>query len=120
MGTIPSIVPPALSLRLFMPASAIALLEAVQPLSIKGDGLSGSQELIAQGQDNITACLTSGIPGCGSFTRGTHMVTLGARTRMGSVFSGMLQRITCRSDVCDLPPSGQFQATASGPSPNPR
>ena len=31
--------------------------------------------------------------------------------------SGLLQRITCRGDVCDLPPAGQPQAT-SGPSSN--
>ena len=106
VGAIPSIVPPlslppALSLDLFkdlfMPALAIALLGAVQSLAIgkqmaaiKGDSFSGSQELIAQGLGNITAGLTSGIPGCGSFTRSAPMVTLGAHTRMGSVFSGLL------------------------------
>ena len=106
VGAIPSIVPPlslppalsrGLFKDLFMPALAIALLGAVQSLAIgkqmaaiKGDSFSGSQELIAQGLGNITAGLTSGIPGCGSFTRSAPMVTLGAHTRMGSVFSGLL------------------------------
>ena len=105
-GAIPSIIPPlslpaAFSLSLFrdlfMPALAIALLGAVQSLAIgkqmagiRGDKFDGSQELIGQGLANIAAGLTSGIPGCGSFTRSAPMVALGARTRMASVFSGLL------------------------------
>ena len=103
-GAIPSIIPPlslpaAFSLSLFrdlfMPALAIALLGAVQSLAIgkqmagiRGDKFDGSQELIGQGLANIAAGLTSGIPG--SFTRSAPMVALGARTRMASVFSGLL------------------------------
>ena len=78
-------------------ALAIALLGAVQSLAIgkqmagiRGDKFDGSQELIGQGLANIAAGLTSGIPGCGSFTRSAPMVALGARTRMASVFSGLL------------------------------
>ena len=106
VGVIPSVVPP-FSLPpsfdldavrdLFMPALAIALLGTVESLaigkqlaSIKGDAFDGSQELIGQGLGNIAAGLTSGIPGCGSFTRSALVVTSGGRTRMGTVFSGIL------------------------------
>ena len=106
VGAIPSVVPP-FSLPpsfdldavrdLFMPALAIALLGTVESLAIgkqlaniKGDAFDGSQELIGQGLGNIAAGLTSGIPGCGSFTRSALVVTSGGRTRMGTVFSGIL------------------------------
>ena len=105
-GAIPSIIPPlslpaAFSLSLFrdlfMPALAIALLGAVQSLAIgkqmagiRGDSFDGSQELIGQGLGNIAAGLTSGIPGCGSFTRSALVVTSGGNTRMGTVYSGLL------------------------------
>lgn len=106
VGPIPSVIPP-LSLPpafdltavadLFMPALAIALLGTVESLAIgkqmaniKGDRFDGSQELIGQGLGNIAAGLTSGIPGCGSFTRSALVVTSGGRTRMGTVFSGLL------------------------------
>ena len=106
VGAIPSVVPPfslppSFSLDavrdLFMPALAIAMLGTVESLaigkqlaSIKGDVFDGSQELIGQGLGNIAAGLTSGIPGCGSFTRSALVVTSGGRTRMGTVFSGIL------------------------------
>ena len=104
-GAIPSIIPPlslpaAFSLSLFrdlfMPALAIALLGAVQSLAIgkqmagiRGDKFDGSQELIGQGLANIAAGLTSGDPGCGSLPQRAHGCA-GARTRMASVFSGLL------------------------------
>ena len=106
VGAIPSVVPPFSmppsfdldAVRdLFMPALAIALLGTVESLAIgkqlaniKGDVFDGSQELIGQGLGNIAAGLTSGIPGCGSFTRSALVVTSGGRTRMGTVFSGIL------------------------------
>ena len=106
VGAIPSVVPPLslppafdmASIRdLFMPALAIALLGAVESLAIgkqlagiRGDRFDGSQELIGQGLGNIAAGLTSGIPGCGSFTRSALVVTSGGRSRMGTVFSGLL------------------------------
>lgn len=106
VGAIPSVVPPfslppAFDLDavrdLFMPALAIALLGTVESLaigkqlaSVKGDQFDGSQELLGQGLGNIAAGLTSGIPGCGSFTRSALVVASGGRTRMGTVFSGML------------------------------
>ena len=106
VGEIPSIVPPfslppsfdlSAVRDLFMPALAIALLGTVESLAIgkqlaniKGDSFDGSQELIGQGLGNIAAGLTSGIPGCGSFTRSALVVTSGGRTRMGTVFSGIL------------------------------
>lgn len=34
--------------------------------------------------------------------------------------SNLLQRITCRGDVCDLPPAAQSREAVSGPSPNQR
>lgn len=106
VGPVPSIIPPfslppsfdltALG-DLFMPALAIALLGAVESLAIgkqmaavRGDSFDGSQELIGQGLGNMAAGLTSGIPGCGSFTRSSLMVASGGRTRMCSVFSGLL------------------------------
>lgn len=106
VGAIPSIipplsVPPAFDLAavrdLFMPALALALLGTVESLaigkqlaSVKNDNFDGSQELIGQGLGNMAAGITSGIPGCGSFTRSALMVTSGGRTRMGTVFSGIL------------------------------
>ena len=61
-----------------------------QLASVKNDNFDGSQELIGQGLGNMAAGITSGIPGCGSFTRSALMVTSGGRTRMGTVFSGIL------------------------------
>lgn len=106
VGPIPGIIPPlslppAFALTalgdLFMPALAIALLGTVESLAIgkqmadiRGDVFNGSQELIGQGLGNIAAGLTSGIPGCGSFTRSALVVTSGGTTRMGTVFSGLL------------------------------
>ena len=97
----PLSLPPAFDMAsirdLFMPALAIALLGAVESLAIgkqlagiRGDRFDGSQELIGQGLGNIAAGLTSGIPGCGSFTRSALVVTSGGRSRMGTVFSGLL------------------------------
>lgn len=106
VGAIPSVIPPLSlppafdmdSIRdLFMPSLAIALLGAVESLAIgkqlagiRGDRFDGSQELIGQGLGNMAAGLTSGIPGCGSFTRSALVVTSGGRSRMGTVFSGLL------------------------------
>ena len=106
VGAIPSVIPPlsmppAFDLEavrdLFMPALALALLGTVESLaigkqlaSVKNDSFDGSQELIGQGLGNMAAGITSGIPGCGSFTRSALMVTSGGRTRMGTVFSGLL------------------------------
>lgn len=106
VGAIPSIVPPfslppAFDLNavrdLFLPALAIALLGSVESLAIgkqlanvRGDIFDGSRELIGQGLGNVAAGLTSGIPGCGSFTRSALMVAAGGRTRMGTAFSGLL------------------------------
>ena len=94
-GAIPSIIPPlslpaAFSLSLFRDLFMPALAIGKQMAGIRGDKFDGSQELIGQGLANIAAGLTSGIPGCGSFTRSAPMVALGARTRMASVFSGLL------------------------------
>lgn len=106
IADIPDIVPP-LSLppafdfdlvrNLFSPALALAILGGVQSLAIgkqlagvRNDTFDGSRELIAQGLGNIAAGFTSGLPGCGSFTRSAPMIALGARTRMAAVFSGLL------------------------------
>lgn len=96
----PLSLPPMPDLRvirdLFLPALAIALLGAVESLaigknlsSIKGDHFNGSQELAAQGLGNVAAGLTSGIPGCGSFTRSALNVAAGGRTCFATVFSGV-------------------------------
>lgn len=106
VGAIPNVipplsVPPAFDLAavrdLFMPALALAMLGAVESLaigkqlaSVKNDSFDGSQELVGQGLANMAAGVTSGIPGCGSFTRSALMVTSGGHTRMGTVFSGVL------------------------------
>ena len=97
----PLSLPPALNMAairdLFLPALAIALLGAVESLAIgknlaavRGDNFDGSRELIGQGLGNVAAGLTSGIPGCGSFTRSVLNVTSGGRTRFATVFSGIL------------------------------
>ncbi|MGE9984681.1 SulP family inorganic anion transporter [Desulfovibrio sp. SGI.169] len=106
VGPVPNIIPPfspppSFDLTvlgdLFMPALAIALLGAVESLAIgkqmaavRGDSFDGSQELVAQGLGNMAAGLTSGIPGCGSFTRSSLVVASGGKTRMSTVFSGLL------------------------------
>ena len=61
-----------------------------QMAAVRGDSFDGSQELVAQGLGNMAAGLTSGIPGCGSFTRSSLVVASGGKTRMSTVFSGLL------------------------------
>ena len=106
VGPIPSVIPP-LSLpctfdfdvlyELFMPALAVALLGAVESLtiakqmaSIRHDKFDASRELLAQGLGNLASGCTSGLPGCGSFTRSALMFSAGGSTRFGAVFSGLL------------------------------
>lgn len=97
----PLSLPPAADLGairdLFLPALAIAMLGTVESLAIgkklsaiRSETFDGSRELIGQGIGNVAAGLTSGIPGCGSFTRSVLNVTSGARTRFASLFSGLL------------------------------
>lgn len=81
---------------LFFPAMAIALLGAVESLAIgkslasaRGQQMDGSQELIAQGLGNVGAGLTSGIPGCGSFSRSAVNTKSGAKTPFSAAFSGI-------------------------------
>lgn len=96
----PFSLPPALDMDavrdLFLPALAIALLGAVESLTIgktlaaaKGDRFDGSRELVGQGLGNMAAGLTSGIPGCGSFTRSALNVAAGGRTIFAAVFTGL-------------------------------
>ncbi len=104
-GAIPQSLPP-LSLpadfnleiirELFTPALALALMGAVESLAIgkrlsavREDQFHGSQELFAQGMGNIAAAFTSGMPGCGSFTRSALNLAVGARTRFAAVASGI-------------------------------
>ncbi|WP_299393081.1 SulP family inorganic anion transporter [uncultured Desulfovibrio sp.] len=106
IAEIPDIVPP-LSLppafdfelvrELFSPALALAILGGVQSLAlgkqlagVRNDVFDGSRELVAQGLGNMAAGFTSGLPGCGSFTRSAPLIALGARTRLAAVFSGIL------------------------------
>lgn len=100
-GLPPLSLPPSVDLAairdLFLPALAIAMLGAVESLAIgknlaavRGDTFDGSRELIGQGLGNVAAGLTSGIPGCGSFTRSVLNVTSGGRTRFATVFSGLV------------------------------
>lgn len=81
---------------LFFPAMAIALLGAVESLAIgksmasaRGQQMDGSQELIAQGLGNVAAGLTSGIPGCGSFSRSAVNTKSGAKTTFAAAFAGI-------------------------------
>ncbi len=90
VGEIPSVIPP-LSLpatldldllrELLLPALAVALLGAVESLTIakqmagiRQDPFDASRELVAQGLGNLTAGFTSSLPGCGSFTRSALMI----------------------------------------------
>lgn len=104
IGEIPQTLPPLSSFPLnidsidglFSSALAIAILGIVEALSIaksiaskSGEKIDGNQEFIAQGLANITASLTSGIPGSGSFTRSAVNYSSGAKTRFAVVFSGL-------------------------------
>lgn len=82
---------------MFMPAFAIAMLGAVEALSVaktlageKGDRLDGNQEFIAQGLSNIVAGFTSGIAGSGSFTRSAVNFNTDAQTRFSGAMAGVL------------------------------
>lgn len=81
---------------LFMPAIAIAVLGAVEALSIaksiaskSREKIDGSQEFIAQGLANISAAIFSGIPGSGSFTRSAVNYDSGAKTRFAGIYSAL-------------------------------
>ncbi|MFI3271451.1 MAG: SulP family inorganic anion transporter [Pseudomonadota bacterium] len=100
-GLPPLSTPPPFDLNiirdLFNPALAIALLGAVESLTIgknltamRGEKFDGNQELIGQGLGNITAGFTSGMAGCGSFTRSVLNLTAGGKSRLATVFSGLL------------------------------
>ncbi|MFA5994139.1 MAG: SulP family inorganic anion transporter [Parcubacteria group bacterium] len=104
IGSIPQTLPPFSSLPLnmdsfhamFPAAVAIAILGIVESLSIaksiasrSGEKIDGNQEFIAQGLANMTAGITSGIPGAGSFTRSAVNYSSGAKTRFAVIFSGL-------------------------------
>jgi len=104
IGAIPQTLPPFSTFPvdmdsingLFTPALAIAILGIVEALSIaksiaskSGEKIDGNQEFIAQGLANMTAGLTSGIPGSGSFTRSAVNFASGAKTRFAVVFSAI-------------------------------
>lgn len=101
-GIVPPLsLPPAFDFNLvrelFSPALALAILGGVQSLAlgkqlagVRNDAFDGNRELIAQGLGNVAAGFTSGLPGCGSFTRSAPLIALGARTRLAAVFSGIL------------------------------
>ena len=101
-GIVPPLsLPPAFDFNLvrelFSPALALAILGGVQSLAlgkqlagVRNDTFDGNRELIAQGLGNVAAGFTSGLPGCGSFTRSAPLIALGARTRLAAVFSGIL------------------------------
>ncbi len=85
---------------MFMPAFAIAMLGAVEALSVaktlageKGDRLDGNQEFIAQGLSNIVAGFTSGIAGSGSFTRSAVNFNTEAQTRFAGAMAGVLTMV---------------------------
>lgn len=100
-GLPPLSLPPEFSMEtlrtLFTPALALALMGAVESLAMgkrlaaaRDDSFNGSQELAAQGLGNIAAAFTSGMPGCGSFTRSALNLAAGARTRFAAVFAGLI------------------------------
>lgn len=81
---------------LFIPALAIALLTAVEALSIaksishaSGEKIDSRQEFFAQGLANISAAFSSSMPGSGSFTRSVVNYSAGAASRFAGVFSGI-------------------------------
>jgi SulP family sulfate permease len=81
---------------LFIPALAIALLTAVEALSIaksishsSGEKIDSSREFLAQGLANISAAFSSSMPGSGSFTRSAINFSAGAGSRFAGAFSGI-------------------------------
>ncbi len=80
------------------PALAIAMLGAVESLTVakdlavksKGISLDANKELIGQGLGNIVSGFTSGIPGCGSFSRSALSYSCGAKSRFAAVFVGLI------------------------------
>ncbi len=82
---------------IFDPALAIAMLGTVESITIGknlatmgNSRLDANKELIGQGLGNIAAGFTSGIPGCGSFSRSALNFASGAKTRFASFFTGLL------------------------------
>lgn len=104
IGDIPQALPPLSFFPLnmesfnamFPAAVAIAILGIMESLSIaksiasrSREKIDGNQEFIAQGLANMTAGLTSGIPGASSFTRSAVNYSSGAKTRFAVIFSGL-------------------------------
>lgn len=115
-GNIPSSIPsPALPLfdldtvrKLIMPATAIALLGAIEALlsAVVADGMIGSRhrsnmELVAQGTANIVTPLFGGIPVTGAIARTATNVKNGARTPL----AGMVHALTL---LCIMLAFGQW------------
>ncbi len=82
---------------IFDPALAIAMLATVESVTIgknlasrSNSHIDANRELIGQGLGNIVAGFSSGMPGCGSFSRSSLNFSSGARTRFASFFTGLV------------------------------
>ncbi len=105
LGELPAGLPPVASLPLFdlgligqlaNGALAIAIIGLVEAVAIaravagySRQRLDSNQEFVGQGLANIAAGVFSGYPTSGSFNRSALSYQSGAKTAMGSVFSGL-------------------------------
>ncbi len=100
-GLPPLSMPKALSLDIlrdiFNPALAIAMLATVESITIgkslanlSNTRIHASKELVGQGLGNMVSAFTSGIPGCGSFSRSSLNFASGATSRFASFFTGLI------------------------------
>lgn len=105
LGELPVGLPPVASLplldleligQLANGALAIAIIGLVEAVAIaravagySRQRLDSNQEFVGQGLANIAAGILSGYPTSGSFNRSALSYQSGARTAMGSVFSGL-------------------------------
>lgn len=74
---------------------AVPLIALIETISInksaaRGKPVDATQELIAIGAGSLVNCFVGGYPGNGSFSRGAINRESGARTPLGSLYSGIL------------------------------
>lgn len=74
---------------------AVPLIALIETMSInksaaRGKPVDATQELIAIGAGSLVNCFVGGYPGNGSFSRGAINRESGARTPLGSLYSGIL------------------------------
>lgn len=74
---------------------AVPLIALIETMSInksaaRGKPVDATQELLAIGAGSLVNCFVGGYPGNGSFSRGAINRESGARTPLGSLYSGVL------------------------------